>query len=253
MTWAWIETSRADTGSSQMISFGPQGQGAGDPDALPLAAGELGREPVVVLGVEADDAPSAPGPASCSSSPSAMPWISNGSPMIAPTRLRGFSDEYGSWKIIWISRRSWRICLPLQVGDVLAVELDRALGDAAAAGRSAGPGWTCRSRSRRPARGSRPGTTSRSTPSTACTRPTSRWKMMPWVIGKYFLTPVTLTSGSLSAVVRCSVSTLMPAPRCARCGSLSSSGQVAGRQVRRLAPGRPAPARARPLVQTSMT
>ncbi len=30
----------------------------------------------------------------------------NGSPMIEPTVLRGFSDEYGSWKIICMSRRS---------------------------------------------------------------------------------------------------------------------------------------------------
>ena len=35
-----------------------------------------------------------------------MPWIANGSAMIEPTVLRGFSDEYGSWKIICISRRS---------------------------------------------------------------------------------------------------------------------------------------------------
>ena len=37
-----------------------QGQCPGHADALPLAAGELGREPVVVLGVEADASPSAP-------------------------------------------------------------------------------------------------------------------------------------------------------------------------------------------------
>ena len=54
MTCAWMDTSRADTGSSQMISFGPEGQRPGDPDALPLAAGELGREPVEVLRVEPD-------------------------------------------------------------------------------------------------------------------------------------------------------------------------------------------------------
>src|SRR5579862_8508933 len=30
--------------------------------------------------------------------------------MIDPTRRRGFSDPIGSWKIIWISRRSGRIC-----------------------------------------------------------------------------------------------------------------------------------------------
>ena len=40
---AWIETSSADTGSSQTISFGDERQRAGDPDPLPLAAGELVR------------------------------------------------------------------------------------------------------------------------------------------------------------------------------------------------------------------
>jgi len=35
--------------------LGPQRQRAGDPDALPLAAGELVRIAVVVLGVEADE------------------------------------------------------------------------------------------------------------------------------------------------------------------------------------------------------
>ena len=54
MTCAWIETSSADTGSSATISFGLQGQRAGDADALPLAAGELVRVAVVVLRVEAD-------------------------------------------------------------------------------------------------------------------------------------------------------------------------------------------------------
>ena len=45
-----------------------------------------------------------------------------------PTVLRGFSDAYGSWKIICMSRRSSRSSPPLQLGDVVAVELDRALG-----------------------------------------------------------------------------------------------------------------------------
>ena len=31
--------------------------------------------------------------------------MANGSPMIEPTRRRGFSEPYGSWKIIWMSRR----------------------------------------------------------------------------------------------------------------------------------------------------
>src|ERR1700760_1257856 len=46
MIWAWIDTSSADTGSSPKNRLGP--------DALPLATGELGREPVVVLRVESD-------------------------------------------------------------------------------------------------------------------------------------------------------------------------------------------------------
>ncbi len=54
MIWAWIDTSSADTGSSQMMQLGMQGQGPGHADPLALAAGELGREPVVVLRVEAD-------------------------------------------------------------------------------------------------------------------------------------------------------------------------------------------------------
>ena len=54
MICAWIETSSAETGSSAMISFGSQRQRPRDADALPLAAGELVRVAVVVLGAEAD-------------------------------------------------------------------------------------------------------------------------------------------------------------------------------------------------------
>ena len=42
-----------------------------------------------------------------------MPLISIGPPMMVPTVCRGFSDEYGSWKIIWISERTGVICLRL--------------------------------------------------------------------------------------------------------------------------------------------
>ena len=42
-TCAWMETSRAEIGSSQTMKFRPEGQRAGDADALPLAAGELVR------------------------------------------------------------------------------------------------------------------------------------------------------------------------------------------------------------------
>ena len=53
--WAWIETSSAETGSSATISLGVVRQGARDADALALAAGELVRVAVVVLGVQPDD------------------------------------------------------------------------------------------------------------------------------------------------------------------------------------------------------
>jgi hypothetical protein len=32
-------------------------------------------------------------------------WMTIGEPTMVPTVWRGFSYEYGSWKISWISRR----------------------------------------------------------------------------------------------------------------------------------------------------
>ena len=54
MTCAWIETSSAETGSSQTISFGLDRERAGDADALALAARELVRVAAHVVGVQAD-------------------------------------------------------------------------------------------------------------------------------------------------------------------------------------------------------
>ena len=51
---ACTDTSSAETGSSQTISSRACSQRAGDPDALPLTARELVREPVVVLRVQPD-------------------------------------------------------------------------------------------------------------------------------------------------------------------------------------------------------
>ena len=85
-----------------------QRERARDADALALAARELVRVAVVVLGVEPDACPSAPGPRACARPRPCCDarGSTNGSAMIEPTVLRGFSDEYGSWKIICISRRS---------------------------------------------------------------------------------------------------------------------------------------------------
>ena len=90
---AWIETSSADTGSSAINSFGPQRERARDPDPLALAAGELVRVAVVVLGVQADRSAAAPHGAPAPRAVALEPWIANGSPTIEPTVLRGFSDE----------------------------------------------------------------------------------------------------------------------------------------------------------------
>ena len=54
MTCAWIETSSADTGSSQTISFGLDRERARDADALALAAGEFVRIAAHVVGLQAD-------------------------------------------------------------------------------------------------------------------------------------------------------------------------------------------------------
>ena len=105
MTCAWIDTSSAETGSSATISFGLQRQRPGDADALALAAGELVRVAVVVLGVQPDDLEQLLDPAAGPCPSGTMLCTRSGVPTIAPTVCRGFSEEYGSWKIIWISRR----------------------------------------------------------------------------------------------------------------------------------------------------
>ena len=52
----------------------------------------------------------------------------SGSAMMSPTVMRGFSEAYGSWKIIWISRRHGLSARPRQLGDVLTLVDDRAAG-----------------------------------------------------------------------------------------------------------------------------
>ena len=54
MIWAWIETSRALIGSSATMRSGFERERPGDADALALAAGELVRVALGVVGVEPD-------------------------------------------------------------------------------------------------------------------------------------------------------------------------------------------------------
>ena len=169
MICAWIDTSSADTGSSQIDQLRSQRQRPGDADPLPLAAGELGREPVVVLRVEPDQlhqllhaALALVGRRRCRGS-------TNGSPMIEPDpaprvqrAVRVLEDH--------LDVPAQRAHLPAgQRGDVVAVEHHRPRrqvvepGEAAGQRRLAAAGLA--DQSQRLARDA----TSRVTPSTACT------------------------------------------------------------------------------------
>ena len=87
---------------------------ARDADALPLAAGELVREAVRVLGREADGAQQLVDAQPALAAAPAARGSRSGSPTMSRTVMRGFSDAYGSWKTICISRRTSRICLRLR-------------------------------------------------------------------------------------------------------------------------------------------
>ena len=97
-----------------------QGDRPGDADALALAAGELVRVAVVVLGVQPDPLHQLLDLGLDAAGPARRSCTLNGAEMIVPTVCRGFSELYGSWKIICISRRSGTISLRVEVGDVPA-------------------------------------------------------------------------------------------------------------------------------------
>jgi predicted transcriptional regulator len=84
MTCAWIDTSSADTGSSQTISAGSHRQRAGDADALALAAGEFVRIAARVLGLQADLSPAARHARARSAAARPTLWMTSASPTMAP-------------------------------------------------------------------------------------------------------------------------------------------------------------------------
>ena len=108
---AWIETSSAETGSSQTMKSGLSGERAREADALPLAARELVRVAVRRVGGQPDDAEQL---AHLRRRPRAA---TRGRACAAARRRsgrrewRGLSDAYGSWKTICIRRRSGRSSL----------------------------------------------------------------------------------------------------------------------------------------------
>ena len=120
--------------------------------------------------------------------------MTNGSAMIVPTVLRGFSDEYGSWKIICISRRRSFSRAPLAVAisspsnlieplvGSISRRISRAVVDLPQPDSPTIPSVS-------------PRRTSNDTPSTARTAPTWRWSR-PWRIGKCLTRSRTSTSTS---------------------------------------------------------
>ena len=170
---AWIETSSAETGSSAMIELRLERERARDADALALPARELVREAVVVLGVQPD-------PLHQLLHAPLRRAVAVVVEPVDPERLgddradvlRGFSDEYGSWKIICISRRSGLSSRRDDVRDVAAAIRRSCRSWARAAGVIEPRGRAlAAARLADDARASRPRSMSNETPSTACTVP----------------------------------------------------------------------------------
>src|SRR5256884_7979976 len=134
--------------------------------------------------------------------PLASLCTSIGSPTMSPTVCRGSSDAYGSWKIIAISRRKPRRCSPRMC--VMSSPLNVTLPSVG----SSSP-ITVRPRGDlpHPASPTRPTVSpaliSRSTPSTAWTWPTVRWRI-PDATGNHIFRSLTETSGSLVVHARLS-------------------------------------------------
>ena len=102
--------------------LGLQRQGAGDADALPLAAGEAVRVAAEVAHVEADRLEQRLTRSTRSASVP-MPWMTSGSATMSSTVMRGLSEPNGSWKMYWTWRRK-----RAQVALVQRQHVDRPLG-----------------------------------------------------------------------------------------------------------------------------
>ena len=79
-----------------------------------------------------------------------------GSAIASPTVIRGLSEEYGSWKTIWIERRTARSSLASAASTSIAVEDRPCPPRARRAGRCSGRASSCRCPTRRRSRASRP-------------------------------------------------------------------------------------------------
>ena len=167
ITPAWIDTSSADTGSSSTISFGFEGQRPGDADALALAAGELVREALGVVGRQTDQFEQLGDPVSVIAW---TLWICSGS-LIAHCRPSGAgrATRTGPGRPSASRWRSGCSSLAAHPDELDAVVLHRTRRSARATAARNGRPSTCRSRSRRRGPVSAPAAIEKETPDTAWT------------------------------------------------------------------------------------
>src|SRR5574337_548467 len=225
-TCAWIETSRAETGSSQMISLGLTARAR----AMPIRCRCPPENSCGYRFVWCGERPTTSS-SSCTrrtfSLPRARLWISNGSPTMSPTVMRGFNEEYGSWKMICMSRRSLRssslVILkrlrPSKKTSPLVGSISRKITRPVVVFPE-------------PDSPTRPSVSPRrianETPSTAFTAPIWRCTMNPLVMGKYFTNLRTSKRMSLAGPAL-TLSSVM----CLRRSVSSSRAVGRGRQPRR--------------------
>ena len=103
----WMETSRAETASSQTMSLGLSAIARAMPMRWRWPPENSCGKRLAAAGLR---------PTRSSSSPAQrrrswvvpIRWITKGSSRILPTVCRAFSDSNGSCRMIWMSRRSWR-------------------------------------------------------------------------------------------------------------------------------------------------
>jgi len=88
MTWAWMDTSSAETGSSHTINLGFSASARADADALALPSGEFVRVASAIKGLHSDGLEQMRHPLRDLLAVG-DPWMSSGSPMISPTVMRG--------------------------------------------------------------------------------------------------------------------------------------------------------------------
>ena len=171
---ACTETSRADTGSSATTSFGERAIAR----AIPIRwrcppENSWGYFPPASAGIPTRT--SSRSARSRSSLPLASPWTSHPSPTMSRTFIRGLREEYGSWKTICIWRRVVRSASPsMRVMSFPSNRIDPESGSSSRIARRASVVFPHPDSPTSPS--VFPGGTVRETPSTACTRRSSREK-----------------------------------------------------------------------------